>query len=239
MKKTFLFAALALTLSVSAFAQSVDEIVNKNIAALGGKEKLNSLKSVKIDATISVQGMELPSTIVQLNNVGMRSDFTVQGVKGTQVVTKSEGWSFMPFMGQDKPVASPVDEVKQAQSTLDLAGPLVDYAKKGNKVELVGKEAVEGKEAVKLKVTLNDGSGMDYYIDPVTGYTVKTIIRRKMNGQQAEVSVVMSDYKKTDEGYAFPYTMNQVVTGGPGLMVIKVTNIEINKPVDESIFEMP
>ena len=239
MKKTFLFTALALTLSVNAFAQSVDEIVNKNIAALGGKEKLNSLKSVKIDATISVQGMELPSTIIQLNNVGMRSDFTVQGIKGTQVVTKSEGWAFMPFMGQEKPSVSPADEVKQSQSDLDLAGPLVDYAKKGNKVEMSGKELVEGKEAVKLKVTLNDGSEMEYFIDSVTGYTVKTIVRRKMNGQQGEISIVMSDYKKTPEGYIFPFTMNKILTGGPGLLVIKVSNVEVNKPVDESIFEMP
>jgi len=239
MKKSFLFAALALTMSVGAFAQTVDEIVQKNIAALGGKEKLNSLKSFKMDANISVQGMDLPSTIVQLNNVGMRSDFTVQGMKGTQVIAKSEGWSFMPFMGQDKPVASPADEVKQSQSSLDLAGPLVDYAKKGSKVEISGKEQVDGKEAVKLKVIFADGSNMDYYVDPITGFTVKTVIRRKMNGQQAEISTVMSDYKKTDEGYAFPYTMNQNVTGGPGLMVIKVTKIEINQPVDESIFEMP
>lgn len=239
MKKTFFFVALALATSVSVFAQTVDEIVNKNIIALGGKEKLNSLKSLKMDATIALQGMEVPSTTVALNNVGFRSDFTVQGLKGTQVVTKAEGWSFMPFMGQDKPVTSPADEVKQAQSSLDLAGPLVDYAKKGNKVELAGKEAVEGKNAIKLKVSLLDGSEMDYYIDPVTGYTLKTVVRRKMNGQQGEVSVVMSDYKKTADGYTFPYTLNQVITGGPGLMVIKVTNIETNKPVDESIFEMP
>ncbi|MDB5121752.1 MAG: hypothetical protein JWN56_2970 [Sphingobacteriales bacterium] len=239
MKKTFLFAALALTMSVSAFAQSVDEIVNKNITALGGKEKLNSLKSVKIDATISLQGMEVPSTVVQLNNVGIRSDFTVQGTKGTQVITKSEGWSFMPFMGQDKPVQIPAEEVKQSQSLLDLAGPLVDYAKKGNKIELAGKEVVEGKDALKLKLTLSDGSAMDYYVDPVTGYTVKTVVRKRMNGQDGEVSNVMLDYKKTEDGYFIPYTMNQIITGGPGLMVIKVTNIEINKPVDESIFEMP
>jgi len=239
MKKSFLFAALAFTMSASAFAQTVDEIVAKNIKALGGVEKLKSLNSVKTESTVSVQGMDIPSTIVQLNNVGMRSDFTVQGMKGTQVIAKSEGWSFMPFMGQDKPVASPADEVKQSQSSLDLAGPLVDYAKKGNKVELAGKEVVEGKEALKLKLSLNDGSAVDYYIDPVTGYTVKTVSRLKMNGQQAEVSVVMSDYKKTDDGYVFPFTINKNMTGGPGLMVIKVTKIEINQPVDESIFEMP
>lgn len=232
-------AAMVAVASLSSYAQTVDEIVNKNIVALGGKEKLYSLKSVKIDAVIKVQNMDLPSTIVQLANVGMRTDFTVQGMKGTQVVTKNDGWSFMPFMGQDKPVATSPDDVKQAQSDLDLAGPLVDYAKKGNKVELAGKEAVEGKDAFKLKVTMSDGSASEIYIDPVTGYTVKSVIKRKMNGQEAVITTLMSDYRKTEEGYVFPYKLNQQIPNGPGLMDITVSKIETNKPVDESIFEMP
>ena len=38
-----------------------------------------------------------------------------------------------------------------------MEGPLVDYRRKGHKVELLGKEKVEGVDAYKLKLTLKGG----------------------------------------------------------------------------------
>ncbi|WP_423147164.1 hypothetical protein [Rubrolithibacter danxiaensis] len=238
MKKLILIAVFTVITVTSSFAQTVDQIVGKNIAALGGKEKLKALKSLKMEATISVQGMEFPANIVQVNEVGRRTDFTVQGSTGTEVITQKEGWKLMPFMGQTNPQQIPLNEVKENALFNDIQGPVVDYAQKGNKIELTGKDTVAGKPAYKLKITSKDGITINYYVDAETGNTVKIGAKRTINGQQLDIVSLFSDYKKTPEGYSFPYTVKQEIPGA-GPMAIKVTKIEVNPEVDESIFEMP
>ena len=52
-----------LFLSVASFgnanAQTVDEVINKYIDAIGGKEKMIALKTVKMDGAMSVNGLDI------------------------------------------------------------------------------------------------------------------------------------------------------------------------------------
>ncbi len=68
--------SMALLLAVSSFsgirAQTADEIINKYIDALGGKEKLQQVKSVYMENTQQVMGNEGPSTINMVTGVGFK-----------------------------------------------------------------------------------------------------------------------------------------------------------------------
>ena len=238
MKRIILAAICAVIVSAGAIAQTVDEVINKNITAMGGKEKVNSLKSVKMEGNLEVQGMQIPTTMVMLNNKGMRSDFTLQGMTGSQVVTDKGGWMFMPFQGQQKPEPTPAEEVKASQVDLDLAGPLVDYKSKGHTVELLGKEDMEGTDVYKVKVNTKDGVIQTYYLDAETGYVIKASTKKKIGEKETDSVVLLSNYKKTDDGYVFPYTIEQTAEGA-GKVIINITKVQTNVPVDESVFVMP
>lgn len=238
MKKIILTAICAAIVSAGAIAQTVDEVINKNITAMGGKEKVNSLKSVKMEGNLEVQGMQIPTTMVMLNNKGMRSDFTLQGMTGSQVVTDKGGWMFMPFQGQQKPEPTPAEEVKASQVDLDLAGPLVDYKSKGHTVELLGKEDMEGTDVYKVKLNTKDGVIQTYYLDAETGYIIKASTKKKIGEKETDSVVLLSNYKKTDDGYVFPYTIEQTAEGA-GKVIINITKVQTNVPVDESVFVMP
>ena len=54
----------------------------------------------------------------------------------------------------------------------DFDGPLVDYKEKGNQIELVGKEDVEGKPAYRLKLTSKKGEVRSYLFDAATYHLV-------------------------------------------------------------------
>ena len=237
MKRILLMAVLTAFATISVKAQTVDEVIKKNISALGGNERLKALKTMKMDLSITVQGMELPATSAQIHDVGRRTDFTVQNMTGTEVITKKQGWKFMPFMGHQKPEPSSAEEVKESAFTIDLQGYVVDYAKKGYKIELVGNDTVAGKIAHCLRITSKEGVSVDYFVDAESGNTVKLINKRTINGSLLEITSLLTDYK-TQNGYSFPYTINQDVPGA-GPMVIKITKVEINPPVDASIFKMP
>ena len=57
-------------------------------------------------------------------------------------------------------------------------------------------------------------------------------------GQQVEITISYSDYKKTDYGFAIPYT-TQLDFGSMFSMAIATKKVEINTPVDPKIFDMP
>ena len=69
---SIIMASVALT-----FAQTAEEILTKSIEARGGAAKLNSLKSMRMESTTSVMGMDLASKSVIVHKRGMRNDIEV------------------------------------------------------------------------------------------------------------------------------------------------------------------
>ena len=125
---------LALVIAQFAQAQTVDEIIDKHVKALGGKENLNKIQNVVMEGSLSIQGTEIALTLTQVHDKLNRQDITAMGMHGFDMMTDKEGWQYMPFQGMQKPEPKTADEVKVSQSDLDIAGPLVDYATKGHKV---------------------------------------------------------------------------------------------------------
>ena len=226
-----LFAAAAMMSIQSVKAQTADEVIDKYVTALGGKEKILSLKSVKKVGSLNVQGMDVSVTVTRVQGVGSRNDISVPGMgEGFQVVNPIKGWDFMPFMGQASPEEVSVDKLKSSFSLLDIQGSLVNYKEKGSQVEMSGKEKVENTECYKLKLTDKQGVISTLFIDSKSNYLIKSIITAKSSNGDINTELSFGDFKKTDEGYIFPFS--EVMEKG----TIIFTSIETNKPVDEKIF---
>ena len=234
MKKLFSLAFLLSGMILSVQAQTADEIIEKHLAAIGGKEKLMQLNTMITEGNLSVQGMEIPIKISQEHNKGMRVDISLMGVNGYIINTPGEGWTFMPFQGQAAPEAMPAEAVKEASDQLDLQGALMNYKEKGHQAEYIGKEDVEGTECLKLKVLFKGGTETTMFFDPSTYYMIKQKVKTKSTGQEAVQEQTFSNFTKQD-GYVFPYSMTGLGPGG----VVNITKIEINKPFDESLFKLP
>ena len=214
-------------------AQTADEVIDKHIEALGGKEKLGLLKTVRMETNLSVQGMDIPVIQTKVHNVGQRTDISAMGMDGYVITTLTEGWTYMPFMGQTAAEAMPAEQVKEGLDELDLTGYLLGYKEKGNTVELVGKDTVDGAACFKLKVTNKIGKDRTLFIDSKNYYIIRTVAKAIVMGQEQEVTIIFGDYKKTEDGYVFPYAIG----GAFGQGDMTVTKIEVNKPVDEKIFK--
>jgi hypothetical protein len=221
---TFLFGTVQ--------AQTADEIVNKHLDAIGGKENWKKVNSLKMEAGLSVQGMDIPVIIYQVHNQGQRQEYTVMNTTGYSIITKDSGWNFNPMNGQSKAEPMTADELKAAQDGLDIQGDLLDYATKGHKIELMGKEDVDGTEAYKLKVTRKSGSEVITYFDPATYYVIRTINKVKVNGQETEQKINVSNYQKLPEGIVIPFTME--IPGAPAPINIK--KVEVNPVLDPALF---
>ncbi|OLY90960.1 hypothetical protein SAMN05444008_11324 [Cnuella takakiae] len=235
--KTAFLAAATLAVTYGAHAQTADELIAKHVAALGGMEKIKGINSLVMKTKIEVMGNEAEGTQTLLTGKGFRSESEIMGNKMVQVVTDKGGWSINPMTGGGaQPI--PEEQYKAAKDQLDIAGPLVDYASKGNKLELQGREKVGSVDAYKLKLTAKDGGLTTFYLDPNTYYIIQSVKQMNMMGQDVEMIVSMADYKKTDYGFVMPHTINTDF-GGQFQIATKVSKVDVNTPVDTKIFEMP
>lgn len=239
--KRFIFLALLVICANSAISQTVDEVIDKYVEAIGGKEKLNTLQSIYME-TVSVMqnGNEMTSKMWKVNNKLVRREINFGMGSMTSVITEKEGWNSNPRNGNKFEAVTP-EALQMQQAEMDCAGPLVDYKAKGHTAELLGKEEVEGTECYKVKLTLKSGRDLTYFIDAKNYY----IIRMKTKGgagmgggrgggnPDQEFIVDYSDYRKTPEGYVFPYATTRVGMGAS----TNVEKIEINKPVDPKLYK--
>ena len=229
--KRLLLSLLVLASAFTVKAQTADEVIAKHIAAIGGVDNWKKVNSMKMEGILQVQGAEVNVTVTILHGKGMRQDISVMGMTGYEIVTPTEGWDFMPFQGQTEPEAKTPEELAEAQDQLDAQGELIDYAAKGHKVELVGKEDVEGTECFKLKVTKKGGSVSTLFIDPKTFYIIQAKSVQKANGQEMEVTTSFSNYEKLPEGIVVAKSMTLPF----GEM--NMTKVSVNIPVEESFFK--
>ena len=232
------FSLIALAFAMNLQAQTVDEIINKHIDAIGGKDIINAVKSLYIESTMEVMGNEAPTVTTIVNGKGYKSETDFGGQKIINVVTDKGGWMLNPMMGQTSPEALPADQAKAAQGQLQIGGPLFDYAAKGNKVELLGKEDVNGVSAHKIKVTTKDSTESTLFVDPNTYYILKAVNKLNAGGQEGETTVTFSNYQKTSTGYVFP--MAQQITLPQGITLsLTHKKVEVNKDIDPKVFDMP
>jgi hypothetical protein len=233
MKPVIIFGLfiLVLVFAQTAYSQTADDIIEKHIAAMGGKEKLATLNSYRMEGSMSVQGTDVAMTITKLHGVGSRTDISVMGTENYQIVTPASGTVFMPVMGQTAPDAMPDDQLKAGQTGLDLKGIFVNYKEKGITVELAGKETIDGMECYKLKATFKNGNTTNYFIDTKTSRLYKTTTIGKGNGQEMEIFTTYTNYKQNADGFWFAYTTTN--TRGE----INFDKVETNIKVDEGIFK--
>lgn len=211
-------------------AQTVENIIQKSIEALGGEKKLASLKDTYMEMNMDIMGMQMGSKTWIIYNTAMRQEVDLQGQKIITYIDKEKGWNVNPLMGSTTPQELPEDAVKNAIGSLSPGRELTSYKEAGYKATLEGTEEVNGAKAHKIKLE-KDGITQYIFIDQATNYLVKTIIKTNVQGQEVEAVTTLSDYKKTADNYVFPYT---TVISNPMIGDIKatVTKLDINKNID-------
>ena len=207
--------------------KNADEVIAKVIDALGGKEKLLSVNSVKKMGNIEFAGQKIPFNYYAVNNKAQRTEFVFSGMMSYFIVTKDSGYNFSPFRGQTSPDNMTAQDVKLAQDDLDLQTVLVDYKSKGYTIDLLENEDVDGVDAFQLKITISPNKTLFYFVDPSGYYIIRIKTVTISNGQQNVNSNDYYNFKKTKEGILYAYTFDNIT----------FDTIEINVPLDDKLFK--
>lgn len=238
----FLAAVAAGMLVLPAFPQELpltaDQIVEKHVEAIGGIRKLSAIHTLVVTGKASILGQtEAPLLIQVMRPNRMRLEMTYQGKKVVQAFDGTTAWTINPLVDPE-PRESTDDDTRAAQESSDfIGGNLVDYKSKGNTIELVDREKMDGIAVYKLKITKKGGSVEYDYLDAKSFLPVKTEGKRIQFGQQILYESRIANYKPV-EGVLMPFSMKQLVNGRLA-MEITIEKMDANVPVDEAVFRMP
>ena len=241
MKLIRVLFTLLIVFSVSGkiLSQDADEIVNKYISAIGGLENIQAIKNIKMSGKVTAGGMDIPFTQTCKRPQMVLMESTIQGMTMKQAFDGTQGWTINPFMGKKEPDLMSKDAEKAIQRNADFEGQLINYKDKGSKIELIGKEDLEGSQVYNIKLTDKNNDITNYYIDADSYLVVKQNDKLKFDTKEISSESILSNYKQVN-GVMFPFSIESKSPDNPmGNAKIIVESVEINNSVDDSIFKMP
>jgi len=219
--------------ALTAPALTADEVVNKHLDAIGGKEAIGKVKSISIESTMQVMGSDNPSTTITLDGVGTKQVSEFNGAKMITCYTDKGGWTVNPMAGANDPTPMQDGQYNTGKSGIYVGGALYDYAAKGSTIELVSKDD----KNYTIKLTTKEKAEYTYAIDAKTYLLNSLATKGEMQGQPVTITTSYSDYRKTETGYVVPYGINLDL--GQFQLSITVKKVELNKTIDPAIFAMP
>ena len=240
MRHAMIVLVAACCLRVFTQCQTAEELVDKNIQAKGGMEKVKALHSLHMTGKLTGGG-GFTATVTQdsMRPNLVRETFSLQGMTGVQAYDGTVGWQIQPFGGHKDPELMGEDDVRDLLRDADFDGPLVDYREKGNTVEYLGHDVVDGDDALRLKVTLKNGDILYYYLDPDTYLEIRKEIQEFIRGSIKENVVDLGSYKPV-AGVMYPFSIASGPKNRPNAaQTTTIEKIDVNVPLAKSEFDLP
>ncbi len=208
----------------------LNDLIEKNIQARGGREKLEAVQSLKITATYAQRGRKSP-LILTIKRPQRVFTEMLDPMRPMACGYDGETAWWLIRDGRSKPEILPAEVALIFTRYADIGDLFLDHEKKGQASEWIGMEDVNGRKAHKLKMASRGGIVRHVYLDAGNFLEVKESFRSQSR-KDFGMEVVFKDFR-TVEGITFPFYHD--LTGEQMI----VERIEINVDVDDSIFQMP
>jgi hypothetical protein len=258
MKRISTLFALALLLSVSALAQdkaakpapeakpaesaakpaalpSTDEVLEKYIKAIGGKEVIEKVTSRASKGTMEIEAMNMSGSVEMYekapNKNAMVLDLPGFG-KINNVYDGSKGYSSDPMSGLRELSGL---ELAAAQREADIYAPL-NMKKNYKSLVVTAREKVGAADAFVLIATPSEGEAEKFYFDANTGLMIRQDTERESPQGKMPIEMYFEDYKVV-EGMKMPHQVRQVTPMFSA--TIKLTEVKVNAPIEDTKFAKP
>ena len=231
--------------AVPALAQTADEIVEKHLAATGGRAALAKLTSRVSTGAITLTSpvgdlagtIEVYSKAPNKQRTLIKLDLTALGagpVVNDQRFDGSTAYVIDSINGNREINGNQLDAMRNGS----FPTPLLDYKARGIELAMAGEENVGGKPAYVIKLTPKTGPPVRVFIDRDSYLLVRTAttVNVPQLGGDIEQVVEFSDFRDVD-GLKLPFvtrSVNSVQT-----VVATMTSVKHNVDIDDASFTRP
>ena len=225
----------------SAAAPTVDQILDKYVQAIGGREAVE-----KVTTRVMKGAIELPPTgdagsivpgTVEIDMKVPNKRMSIINVPGSGTDQRgfngTAGWYVDPDEGPKDLSGADLEAIKtDAQFYREIK-----LKELYPKMAVEGKASVAGREAYVIGATLPDGGVEKFYFDAQNGLLVRDDLPVEIpdEGKTTQQSL-FEDYKDVD-GVKLPFTVRRLRPDGDS--ILKFAEIRNNVPIDDAKFEKP
>lgn len=212
----------------------IDQIIELNLKARGGKQLLSELRSIEMEMTMENPMGEITARTYTLNNKATRMEMDIMGTTNYFLVTTEGGWQHFPVQGMKEPKEIDQDRLMKMLKQLDLNGELYDYQNKDQMIEYTGEEDVKGEPCFVLTITSPErpDNPKKVYISQQTHLILKEEVDVETPEGIKTIETLFSDYKTTRRGYVFPMKIESPQG------IAKVGKIKVNKDINPAKFKL-
>ena len=239
-------ALLSILVGAAARAEgeTVDDVIRLYLEAIGGREAIEALETVRKTGTYVYNGLEHPVVLIQKRDAGCREE--IEGLTQWGTATEAGKRVIRAWDGENAWVGSQTEgletatmpEAEAAGFVLDaaIAGSLVDWQQKGNAVELVGDTEVESIAVIEIAVEHADGTSEAWYLDRQTYLPVMRSTEVPDREFKAAMTWFFDDYRGV-AGVQMPYYIQ--VEERLFTREYIFDTIEANILVNDDLFDQP
>lgn len=231
----FGFLLVGSLLVPAAGAQTLDEVLAKHAAAHGGLEKWRAVNTLIVTGTQAAFSTPSPFVFEWRRPDSVRFEDSMLGQKITVVHDGTATKWIHPLLGIEQPAAVPEEQAALARRSAEFESPLLDAAAKGNKVELLGKEEIDGQPALKLQVTRKDGAKETWYLDPASYLELARFDRTLDLPDAKDRWTYYSDFRTVD-GLVIAHRQDQEYSIRH--VALTVEKVQVNPEIDPGRFEL-
>lgn len=224
-------AVLALTvtpgsLTVRAQSLNAQQVLDKALAALGGKENLAKIQTRTASGQVEAKGVTGTYRLWAKAPDRLKTtlDISIQHVE--RGFDGSDGWEKRTSVREL--AESELERLKQ-RATFN---PLLSYWKTGTPVELKGKKQLLGAEAYEIQFSPKGDPPVTFYFDAASFL----LLREDHRLQDALLKISYSDYRKVND-VLVPFSVKEESPGQT--LSITFDDYRLNAPLDDSLFKNP
>jgi hypothetical protein len=214
---------------------TVDQVLEKYIAGVGGRAAIQNITSVTAKGTIEIPSAGITGTIELWqkapNKAATRSDLVGVGVQ-REAFDGTTAWAEDGQMGlRDRTGAELADAKRSAMFPRELRLKEVYPT-----LTVKGREQVGARDTVVVEGVPAEGAPARLFFDVETGLLARQIVTRQTPQGPIEVTVSFDDYRAVD-GVKRAFTILQDTAMFNA--IVKFTEIRHNAPVDDATFSKP
>lgn len=222
----------------------LETMVSRHVDARGGAAAIESVRTFECDIHIVEPTFEVDGTYVATRDGRMRVDISLEGKRVfTEALDRTHAWSWSPDDGVREGSTVAAAALRHGiEFPFKLFG-LHEVQSRGHRLEAAGRELVEAIDYHVLRLTLDDGFEVRYYLNPDTWLIDRERTRKAMHVDidltPQWMETVYSDYRPVG-GVLFSHRQVERVLGtGALLSTGTIREIRINPPLASGRFSPP
>lgn len=243
-EKFFVTASAVVLVTLSSCSReptTIDELIERNTKAMGGRAAIEAIQSIEVNLHISDPGSEVDGIYYAARPGRMRIDVFV---KGKHVFTEAfDGQHAWEWDGKESKPATPLASAALRHG-VELPGHIFglhELRQRGHTVQFAGREKIDGIDYYAVRLMLSDGYGTTLFVDPDSWLIT---LRRDFRPLHPDIDPTpttieqrSSNFRKVG-GVVFAFAGSETdVKTGKILETSQIKRVKINPTIEPAFFE--